>query len=76
MPAADLPKLVESSYSVDPHYLDRSTFLNGWWRAKLCVWLMVMGKDIALNPATVHLAIEFMDRFFAICKTSLSRTEL
>ncbi|RKP35611.1 hypothetical protein BJ085DRAFT_36107 [Dimargaris cristalligena] len=59
---------VEADYTVDPHYLVNHPDLNVHMRPILVDWLLEVGADFHLHRATIHMAVNFLDRFLSSCR--------
>ena len=55
----------EKTYHMDPNYMLVQTAINVEMRAILMDWMMEVGRDFALTRETVHLALNYVDRFCA-----------
>lgn len=73
----EIPQLLEHfpQYHFDPHYVNKSDSINPQWRAKLLVWMIGVGRDLKLHQTSIHMAIEYIDRFLSKCH-SLAKKDL
>jgi Cyclin, N-terminal domain len=58
-----IPALLEGdqSYHFDPHYVHKSDYLTPHW-------MITVGSDLKLSRSTIHMGIEYMDRFLSKSK--------
>lgn len=63
----EMPQLSDSTpqYYFDPHYVNKSDSINPQWRAKLLSWMIGVGRDLKLHQTSIHMAIEYIDRFLS-----------
>jgi cyclin A len=67
---------LEVQYQISPHFMQNQRDINAQMRAILIDWLVEVAEEYRLVPETLHLAVNYIDRFLSYVPVARSKLQL
>jgi len=67
---------LECVHRVSPHFMQNQRDINAQMRAILIDWLVEVAEEYRLVPETLHLAVNYIDRFLSVVPVARSKLQL
>merc|ERR1712070_359270 len=66
----------EDFYRVSPHFMQTQRDINATMRGILIAWLVEVAEEYRLEAETLHLSVNYIDRFLSIIPVARSKLQL
>ncbi|KAH0820096.1 hypothetical protein GEV33_002694 [Tenebrio molitor] len=71
-----LNSLEKKMFAIKPHYMTKQVHLTWEMRAVLIDWLVSVAEEYKMNDNTLHLSVNYLDRFLSNISVVISRYQL
>jgi cyclin A len=68
-----LNSLEKKMFAIKPHYMTKQVHLTWEMRAVLIDWLVSVAEEYKMNDNTLHLSVNYLDRFLSNISVVISR---